>query len=106
MKMGPHGFIISCANCRKDFDSKGLRCCSTECERQYTEREVNLAVMAEVGIEPAAKRACLECGARIPTWRNGRKVSSATRFCSPKCAQKARRLSDSPDATLNAETMK
>jgi hypothetical protein len=34
---------------------------------------------------------CAQCGARIPSWRNGRKVSSATRFCSDACAQKARR---------------
>jgi hypothetical protein len=31
---------------------------------------------------------------RIPAWRKGRKVSGATRFCSPKCARKARTALD------------
>ena len=34
-----HGFLVNCAGCRKQFDSKGLRCCSIECERRYRERE-------------------------------------------------------------------
>jgi hypothetical protein len=64
--------------------------------------------MAEVGIKPAAKRHCENphCGAVIPKWRAGRKVSSKTRYCSPRCAQKARRASDSQNGTLNAKTMK
>jgi hypothetical protein len=33
------GFKIACAHCCKDFDSKGLRCCSVECERAYRQRE-------------------------------------------------------------------
>jgi hypothetical protein len=86
------GFTIRCASCRREFESKGLRCCSPECERCYRERQENLAAMAEVGIEPASKRQCAnpECRGRIPTWRKGRKVSSLTRFCSPKCARKGR----------------
>jgi hypothetical protein len=84
-----NGYIIRCAGCHKEFDSKGLRCCSIECERRYRERQDNLAVMAEAGVEPAAKRECETCGAVIPKWRNGRKVSAATRFCSPKCSRKA-----------------
>jgi hypothetical protein len=106
MKMGPRGFIIPCAHCRKEFDSRGLRCCSPECEHAYREREDNLAVLAKVGIEVSAKRACLECGVRIPTWRNGRKVSSATRFCSPKCAQRAKRRPTASDGVLSVETLK
>src|SRR5262245_42341519 len=70
MRMGPKGFDIDCAYCQKEFESLGLRCCSVECERSYREREENLAVMAEAGIEPKAKRQCESCGARIPTWRN------------------------------------
>ena len=91
MRMGPKGFYIDCAYCQKEFESLGLRCCSVECERSYHEREENLAVMAEAGIEPKAKRQCESCGARIPTWRKGRRVSSKTRFCSSKCGQKARK---------------
>jgi hypothetical protein len=104
MKMGPHGFMIACAHCRKEFDSKGLRCCSPKCEHAYRERQDNLAVLAEVGEAPVAKRGCLQCGMRIPTWRKGRKVSSATRFCTPKCAQRAKRSGGASDGILNAET--
>ena len=82
------GCLIDCAHCGKEFDSKGLRCCSRDCEQSYRERKDNLAVMAEVGMVPTAKRQCQSCGARIPKWRAGRKVSSATRFCSRKCARR------------------
>jgi hypothetical protein len=108
MKRGSKGFCIDCAECHKEFESLGLRCCSTECERRHRERRDNLAFMAEVGIEPSAKRGCeaLGCEATIPKWRKGRKVSSATRHCSPKCARKAKRLSGSLDGILVAETIK
>ena len=86
------GFMILCANCQKEFESKGLRCCSAECERRYCEKKDNLAVMAKIGIEPSAKRTCASCGAVIPKWSKGRRVSSAKRFCSNSCAQKARRI--------------
>ena len=69
----------------KEFDSRGPRCCSAECERGYRERQSNLAVLAEVGAEVKEKRCCERCGTNVPMWRYGRKVSSATRFCSPKC---------------------
>jgi hypothetical protein len=48
MKMGTRGFLINCAHCSQEFDSKGLRCCTSDCERRYRERQDNLAVMAEV----------------------------------------------------------
>jgi hypothetical protein len=89
-RQGEIGVWIECAHCGKSFDSKGLRCCSSECERRYSEREHNLRLMAEVGIEPAAKRRC-RCGAVIPKWRNGRRVRRTARFCSDRCARKARR---------------
>jgi hypothetical protein len=82
------GCLIGCAHCGQEFDSKGLRCCSIGCEHAYRERQVNLGTMAEVGMEPTSKRQCQTCGARIPRWRKGRKVSSATRFCSRKCARR------------------
>jgi predicted nucleic acid-binding Zn ribbon protein len=99
------GLRIPCAHCRRDFESLGVRCCSIECERRYRERKDNLAIMAEVGMEAAPpKRTCAGCGERIPMWRKGRRVSSATRFCSPKCgakyARKARVASESQDAVL------
>ena len=85
-----NGYRIKCANCSKEFESKGLRCCSAECERRYRDREFNIAVMAEVGIEAKAKRKCAnpDCSNTIPKWRNRRQVSSATRFCSPRCSRK------------------
>jgi hypothetical protein len=93
MRMGPKGFYIDCAYCQKEFEGLGLRCCSPECERSYREREDNLAVMGEAGIEPIAKRQCEApgCSATIPKWRNGRQVSKKTRFCSSKCQQRAKR---------------
>ena len=93
MKMGSRGFPIDCAHCGKEFDSKGLRCCTIECERRYRERQDNLAVMAQAGIEAAPKRQCAntECGQTVPKWRKGRKVSGATRFCSRRCAEAARK---------------
>jgi hypothetical protein len=103
LRQGKEGFVINCSHCRKEFDSKGLRCCSRECETAYRGREANLAVLAEAGIEASStKRACHECGVQIPTWRNGRKVSGKTRFCSPKCAQKAKRSSGGSNTLLNA----
>jgi hypothetical protein len=87
---GPQGFYINCLGCDRRFDSKGLRCCSPECERKYREREQARAVMAEIDMDAPVKRQCEGCGSPIPKWRKGRKVSSATRFCSGKCGRKAR----------------
>jgi hypothetical protein len=43
--------------------------------------------MAEVDMDKPVKRKCErpECGRQIPNWRNGRRVSKATRFCSDEC---------------------
>ncbi len=108
MRPGVHGFYIRCAGCGSEFESKGLRRCSRACERRYCERQENLAVMAEAGIEPAAKRKCENetCGAIIPKWRNGRKVSAATRFCSRTCQQRAKRAGYGQSGNLSAETRK
>jgi hypothetical protein len=91
MKLGHDGFLIPCANCHREFDSSGQRCCSKECESAWREREGNAAIMAEVGMEASPKKHCAECGAPVPKWRNGRRVSAATRFCSPRCARKTRK---------------
>lgn len=70
MRAGRQGFFIDCANCKKEFESKGLRCCSTECEKAYRRREENLAIMAKVGMEAETKRKCAGpgCEATIPKW--------------------------------------
>jgi hypothetical protein len=39
------GYMIRCAGCQREFESKGLRCCSKDCERLYQERANNLRVM-------------------------------------------------------------
>jgi hypothetical protein len=83
------GFLIACAHCRQEFESKGLRCCSSNCECAYSERQDNLKVLAAAGIEVATKRQCEHCGAPIPPWRNGRRVSRKVKFCSRKCQQQA-----------------
>jgi hypothetical protein len=93
LPLGRHGFLIDCAGCGKRFDSKGLRCCSIECERALRPRS-------------GSKRRCERCQGDIPRWRNGRKVSKATRFCSPKCARSARRPSGSSKDDSVAETIK
>jgi hypothetical protein len=84
------GYMVRCTGCGKKFESRGLRCCSGDCWRRYKQRQENLALMAEAGIEPLPKKLCATCGGKIPTWRNGRRVSKATRFCSPKCARAGR----------------
>ena len=106
MRAGRAGFMIRCCpHCAKEFESKGLRCCSVECERRRREREDNLATMAEVGIEPATKRQCEACGIKIPKWRNGRRVSSKTRFCSARCQRTtAKTAQDTRSAVLGAKT--
>jgi hypothetical protein len=85
MKRTPNGFKVACAGCQREFESLGQRCCSDKCERRYREREANIALMAEVGVEPSTKRRCAApgCATIIPKLRKGRKVSSSTRFCSP-----------------------
>lgn len=93
MRQSGDGFAIKCAGCSKEFTSRGLRCCSVERERSYKEREQNMATMAQVGMEAKTKRRCAnpDCSNVIPTWRNGRRVSAATRFCSDRCSRQAKR---------------
>jgi hypothetical protein len=83
MRRGPVGWHIACAGCHREFQSQGLRCCSPDCERRLRERAENLALMAEVGMEPKVKRQCAHpgCTATVPKWRKGRRVSDRARFC-------------------------
>jgi hypothetical protein len=108
LPMGATGFLINCAGCARRFDSKGLRYCSHACERRYRGKVENEALMAEAGIERPTKRKCERegCGRDVPNWRNGRRVSKATRFCGPECAQKARRLQSASNPDLKLETAK
>jgi predicted nucleic acid-binding Zn ribbon protein len=96
------GCLITCQGCRKEFVSRGLRCCSTECDRVYRERQDIEATMAEVGIAATPKRKCEACGAAIPRWHKGKAVRKDARFCSPRCQQKAKKLSGAPQGKASA----
>jgi DNA-directed RNA polymerase subunit M/transcription elongation factor TFIIS len=88
------GFAIECAACRREFISKGLRCCSFECERKLRERKEIAASIAEAGIEqPTARAKCEKCGNNIPRWTGAgtrkRATPKGTRFCGRKCREAA-----------------
>jgi hypothetical protein len=106
---GRDGFLIDCAHCRRKFDSPGWKCCSTDCSREL---RCKLALEAELAGDPfrAVKRKCLDCGGNIPNWRKGRRVSKATKFCSPRCkdrhAKIARVSASDPQAVLRREIAK
>jgi hypothetical protein len=90
------GFAIQCAHCQQTFSSKGLRCCSAECERQSRETQSVKATMAEAGAERLfVNRKCAApgCGNDIPRYVGAGKKrrESRTRFCSAACQRRARR---------------
>jgi hypothetical protein len=96
LPIGPKGFYVNCLGCGNRFDSIGLRCCSSNCERTYRDRQENTALMAEVGMLVEAKRKCARpgCSNPVPKWRNGRRVSKRARFCdrhSPHSRKNGRR---------------
>jgi hypothetical protein len=98
MRRGTNGFYIACKHCNREFESKGLRCCSRECENGYREAQERRAVMKEAGIEPISRRMCkyLGCDRPIPKWRNGRQVSAKVRFCSDLCRKRSAKAADDP----------
>jgi hypothetical protein len=83
MQRGQEGWYITCPGCGREFESNGQRCCGADCEERLCEHAENMALMAEVGMEPKAKRKCSVpgCDNPIPKWRNGRRVSQRARFC-------------------------
>jgi hypothetical protein len=89
-RRGSSGWVIECIGCGAEFDSKGSRCCSADCERRYREHCENEQLMAEAGMEQPVKRKCeaAGCGRDIPAWRNGRRVQERVRFCSQKCRRR------------------
>lgn len=105
LPIGQHGFLIECAGCKKSFDSRGLRCCSVDCERDYRRKQ---ELEAELADDPfrVVKRTCAECGRDLPNWRNGRRVSTATKFCSDKCRKSAGRRGSDQNPVLSGETAK
>ena len=112
-RRGSTGWVIECFNCGKEFDScEGFRCCRSECERRCRNRSENHELMSKVGMDGPIKSKCHECGGNIPNWRNGRRVSKATRFCSDRCSRaskktkKATPMCKSPDEIFDTETTK
>ena len=91
LPVGLSGFYVECPQCRTRFESHGMRCCSPECERTLSKRHEMEAELAAVGMRISSKRKCGWCGGDIPNWRKGRRVSKATKFCSPRCKEKHRR---------------
>jgi hypothetical protein len=79
LSIGPQGFWINCAGCRRRFDSKGLRCCSDVCERKVCNHEDD---------EVAKTRGCSFCGRRIPKARGNR-----AKYCEDACGEANRRFS-------------
>jgi hypothetical protein len=106
---GPLGMLINCSGCGKKFDSRGLRCCSIECERAFRRKE---ELDAELARQPfrAVKRRCGHCGGPIPNWRKGRRVSSAVKYCSSRCQRKGSQNAEgriaSPRGVLVVQTAK
>jgi hypothetical protein len=96
------GFLITCKGCRREFVSRCLRCCSTECERQYRERQEIEAIVAEVGGELSAKRKCQQCGGDIPRYQGvgkaRKEVRRDARFCSPRCRERAKAVRKATEA--------
>jgi hypothetical protein len=101
------GVMLSCLGCGKKFRSRGVRCCSRECEAKYvrecSKKNELTELRAETGVSGTSrKRPCgnPECSNTIPPWTaTGRKTS--TRFCSKKCERKAR----SAHRELNGENV-
>jgi hypothetical protein len=98
------GFAIECKDCGHEVISKGLRCCSDECERAFREREKIAATMAEVGMEHTPRRKCEECGGEIPRYQGTGKARRETRkdarFCARRCAENSRKLQRSTGTVL------
>jgi hypothetical protein len=77
LSIGPRGFFIDCAGCRRSFISIGLRCCSEACERKVCNREDG---------KIAKTRGCAFCGRRIPKARGNH-----AKFCKDDCRAANRR---------------
>jgi hypothetical protein len=100
------GFLIDCPGCRRPFVSKGLRCCSDACERHLKEQADIAETMASVEMESTGYvyRKCEHCAGNIPRYVGVGKARKETRkdarFCSKRCADKARRPSKADKATF------
>jgi hypothetical protein len=75
---------IECRACQREFESRGWAYCPT-CKALAADKR---RVPSKTG-RPCE---CPGCTHRIPKWRNGRQVSKAARFCSARCARRAREM--------------
>jgi hypothetical protein len=104
MQSSGSGFLINCAQCKREFTSTGLRYCSRECERAHKDRTETATILAEVGDGIPEKRKCETCGAAMPNWigegTKRRRTPKSRRYCSDRCRQKARKFRGSN--SLNA----
>ena len=89
MQIGSKGFWTECADCKRRFESLGLRYCSQKCKENGAQKREIAATMAEVGMDSPQAKTCEDCGRRIPKWVNGRRVRKDRRFCSDRCAKRA-----------------
>jgi hypothetical protein len=98
------GFLITCRSCKREFVSKGLRCCSPKCDAAYRESIEVAAITAEVGMESTGyvKRTCEHCGNPLPRYvgEGKKRKQSIKRFCSTRCQQAAKRAGNLSDAPL------
>lgn len=92
LRLSRQGSWINCLHCKREFESKGLRCCSLECERGLKDRAESAAMLAEVGGSFSEKRKCESCGGPIPNWVGEgvkrRRTPKSRRTCSARCQRK------------------
>ena len=94
---GNRGPFIICPGCNNRFESVGLRHCSKACRDKAERHENNIASMGPLEYEDRRRICGAEgCANRIPLFRKGRAVSKAAKYCSAKCANRARKHSEAP----------
>jgi hypothetical protein len=94
---GNRGPFIICPGCNNRFESVGLRHCSKACRDKAERHENNIASMGPLEYEDRRRICGAEgCANRIPLFRKGRAVSKSARYCSAKCANRARKPSEAP----------
>jgi hypothetical protein len=100
--IGKEGFLIEYRGCGKRFDLL------QRMQARFAPPAREWGDLAEVGMEAPTKRRCEApgCSNTISVWRNGRRVSKATRFCKPACAAKARKAPNGPPGKKVARNVK
>jgi hypothetical protein len=84
MSKSDTGCRIPCFDCGTTFSSKGLRCCSPGCEREFS-RDFPNATAFTAGPRPTNSETaiCARPSCRKPFPRSGRR-----RYCSDACRQR------------------